>query len=139
MASSGKKQPISDILHEPTNKTENTSNKSTFQNSSGANNATQDRQPTETATETASSSDSQIRPDTKTEQTLDLSTRASNPLNRIVPHCRGQTRGMTPMGRFLAEGPSHQNALFIRADTGRLSTSRVCDCRYLKQNQKDKA
>ena len=35
----------------------------------------------------------------------------------------------TPMERYLEEGPAAQHALFIRADTGRLSTTRDCTCR----------
>lgn len=42
---------------------------------------------------------------------------------------RSQGQGLDPMGRFLTEGPSEQHALFIRADTGALSTSRGCTCR----------
>lgn len=37
--------------------------------------------------------------------------------------------GLHPMDRFLAEGPSEQSALFIRADTGRLSTNKGCICK----------
>ena len=37
-------------------------------------------------------------------------------------------QGLNPMNRFLAEGPGEQNALFIRADTGEVSTSRGCTC-----------
>ncbi|MCJ1262342.1 hypothetical protein MMC22_002212 [Lobaria immixta] len=42
---------------------------------------------------------------------------------------RSQGQGLDPLSRFLAEGPSEQHALFIRADTGALSTSRGCTCR----------
>lgn len=42
---------------------------------------------------------------------------------------RSQGYGLDPMSRFLAEGPSEQYAVFIRADTGALSTSRGCTCR----------
>ena len=33
------------------------------------------------------------------------------------------------MERYLEEGPAAQYALFIRADTGKLSTARDCTCR----------
>ncbi|MCJ1375962.1 hypothetical protein MMC20_007200 [Loxospora ochrophaea] len=39
-----------------------------------------------------------------------------------------QARGLSPMDRFLAEDPSQQSAMFVRPDTGRPSTSRVCTC-----------
>lgn len=42
------------------------------------------------------------------------------------PPRRGQQ--LSPMSRFLAEGPSTQSALFLRADTGRLSTTPGCTC-----------
>lgn len=42
---------------------------------------------------------------------------------------QSQGYGLGPMSRFLAEGPSEQYAVFIRADTGALSTSRGCTCR----------
>lgn len=47
-------------------------------------------------------------------------------LQMSAHHSQGQ--GLDPMSRFLAEGPSEQHALFIRADTGALSTSRGCTC-----------
>lgn len=35
---------------------------------------------------------------------------------------------MSPMDRFLAEGPGQQYALFVRPDNGQLSTSKGCTC-----------
>ena len=37
-------------------------------------------------------------------------------------------QGPGPMDRYLAEGPSEQHAIFYRADTGELSTTRGCQC-----------
>lgn len=37
-------------------------------------------------------------------------------------------RGLNPMERFVEEGPEQQHAVFIRADTGELSTARCCTC-----------
>jgi len=39
------------------------------------------------------------------------------------------TKGVSPMERFLAEGPDEQSALFIRADTGKLSINKGCTCK----------
>lgn len=51
------------------------------------------------------------------------------PYLQLLPGHHSQGHGLAPMGRLLAEGPSDQHALFIRADTGKLSTSRECTCR----------
>lgn len=40
----------------------------------------------------------------------------------------GSTPGMSPMDRFLAEGPGQQHALFVRPDNGQLSTFKGCTC-----------
>ena len=37
--------------------------------------------------------------------------------------------GPSPMDRYLMEGPASQHALFVRPDTGKLSTMRACTCR----------
>ena len=37
--------------------------------------------------------------------------------------------GPSPMERYLEEGSAAQHALFVRADTGKLSTLRDCTCR----------
>ncbi|KAF2027392.1 hypothetical protein EK21DRAFT_39469, partial [Setomelanomma holmii] len=37
-------------------------------------------------------------------------------------------KDLDPMERFLAEGPTEQSTLFIRWDTGELSTSKGCTC-----------
>jgi hypothetical protein len=59
----------------------------------------------------------------------------------MMPHaCRHHTRvlmmgpnghgkDLKPMDRFLAEGPTEQSAVFIRSDTGELSTKKGCTCR----------
>ena len=49
--------------------------------------------------------------------------------------CQGE--GLGPMERYLAEGPSQQHAVFIRADTGRFSTSRGCTCRFVLEADLD--
>ncbi|KAF2475823.1 uncharacterized protein BDR25DRAFT_193907, partial [Lindgomyces ingoldianus] len=41
----------------------------------------------------------------------------------------GYKKDLSPMDRFLAEGPAEQSALFIRSDTGELSTNKRCTCR----------
>ena len=46
---------------------------------------------------------------------------------------RGQ--GLSPMDRFMAEGPSEQSALFNRADTGKSSTWRECTCYARMENR----
>ncbi|KAH7408164.1 hypothetical protein DE146DRAFT_605398, partial [Phaeosphaeria sp. MPI-PUGE-AT-0046c] len=38
------------------------------------------------------------------------------------------TTNMTPMDRFFAIGAAEQSAMFIRDDTGYLSTKRDCTC-----------
>lgn len=38
------------------------------------------------------------------------------------------TKDRNAMDRFLAEGPAEQSALFIRSDTGELSTNKGCTC-----------
>ncbi|KAH7384592.1 hypothetical protein BKA66DRAFT_584004 [Pyrenochaeta sp. MPI-SDFR-AT-0127] len=38
------------------------------------------------------------------------------------------TKGLDPMDRFFAEGPGEQSALFVRSDTGELSTAKGCTC-----------
>lgn len=43
-----------------------------------------------------------------------------------------QRRGLGPMDRFMAEGPSEQYAVFLRPDTGKLSISRDCICKGMK-------
>ena len=42
-------------------------------------------------------------------------------------------QGPGPMDRYLAEGPSEQHAMFYRADTGELSTTRGCQCYAMTQ------
>lgn len=37
-------------------------------------------------------------------------------------------RNLNPVDRFLAERPHEQSALFVRADTGQLSTNKGCTC-----------
>ena len=39
-----------------------------------------------------------------------------------------QNRGLGPMDRFMAEGPTDQYAVFRRPDNGKLSISRDCTC-----------
>ncbi|MCJ1264031.1 hypothetical protein MMC22_003902 [Lobaria immixta] len=51
------------------------------------------------------------------------------PILRMTSSHHSKGQGLDPMSRFLAEGPSDQHALFIRPDTGALSTSRGCTCR----------
>ena len=75
------------------------------------------------------------------------STSSSNTTSSQLPTCpyhtpflsmsssqttRGQ--GLSPMDRFMAEGPSEQSALFNRADTGKTSTWRECTCFARGQN-----
>jgi hypothetical protein len=38
------------------------------------------------------------------------------------------TKNMTPMERFLAEGSAEQSAVFLREDTGELSIAKGCTC-----------
>ncbi|KAF4306952.1 hypothetical protein GTA08_BOTSDO06016 [Botryosphaeria dothidea] len=40
----------------------------------------------------------------------------------------GSTPGMSPVDRFLVEGPGQQHALFVRPDNGQLSTFKRCTC-----------
>lgn len=42
-------------------------------------------------------------------------------------------RGLSPMDRFLSEGPSEQYAVFSRPDTGELSISKECSCNKGKE------
>jgi hypothetical protein len=35
---------------------------------------------------------------------------------------------MTPMERFLTEGPAEQSALFLQEDSGELSIAKGCTC-----------
>lgn len=51
-----------------------------------------------------------------------------NPILHMDPTHGQQAHDPSPMNRFLAEGPSEQSALHIRADTGQLATSRGCTC-----------
>ncbi|OCK88924.1 uncharacterized protein K441DRAFT_681505 [Cenococcum geophilum 1.58] len=44
------------------------------------------------------------------------------------------TQGLSPMDRFLNEGPHEQYALFRRPDTGELSTYKGCLCGMLIQS-----
>jgi hypothetical protein len=48
--------------------------------------------------------------------------------SRVPMNTGGQPKGLSPMDRFLAEGPTEQSALFIRSDTGELSTNKGCTC-----------
>lgn len=50
------------------------------------------------------------------------------PIIRMLQTVRSQQRNVSPMDRFLGEGPSEAYAVLVRADTGRLSTSRECTC-----------
>lgn len=50
-----------------------------------------------------------------------------------------QGRGLASVERFMEEGPEQQYALVIRADTGRLSTSKGCTCRRGFQESQVKA
>ena len=38
-------------------------------------------------------------------------------------------QGLGPMDRFIAEGSTEQYAVFVRADTGKLSISKGCTCK----------
>jgi hypothetical protein len=40
----------------------------------------------------------------------------------------GHQKGLSPMDRFLAEGPAEQSAMFIRGDTGKPSNNKDCTC-----------
>lgn len=64
----------------------------------------------------------------KTLQSRYLSCPAHGLSFHSFPDPRVQT-GPSPMERYLEEGPAAQHALFVRADTGRLSTVRDCTCR----------
>ena len=37
-------------------------------------------------------------------------------------------KGLDAMGRYMAEGPQDQYALYVRADTAKMSTSKSCTC-----------
>src|SRR6266487_3591003 len=53
------------------------------------------------------------------------------PYHRSILHLEPPTVSryeLSPMGRFLAESPSEQSSLFLRPDTGKLSTSKECLC-----------
>ena len=50
------------------------------------------------------------------------------PIIHMIPNHSQKSDGQSPMNRFLAEGPSEQSALHVRADTGQLTTSRGCTC-----------
>jgi hypothetical protein len=47
----------------------------------------------------------------------------------LIMGSNGHKKDLKPMDRFLAEGPADQSALFIRSDTGELSTNKGCTCR----------
>ena len=51
-----------------------------------------------------------------------------SPIIEMGPTNGQQGHHQSPMDRFLAEGPSEQSALHVRADTGQLVTSRGCTC-----------
>ena len=53
------------------------------------------------------------------------------PILQVFPTPYRQGQGLDPMARFLGEGPSQQHAMFVRPDTGKLSTSRGCTCRHV--------
>jgi hypothetical protein len=44
-------------------------------------------------------------------------------------------RGLDPIARYLAEGPNEQASLFIRPDSGQVSTAKNCTCMYTGINQ----
>jgi hypothetical protein len=55
------------------------------------------------------------------------STRAPDMLpRRVLAMPNSPAKLLTPMKRFLAEGPAEQSALFVRSDTDQLSTTKGC-------------
>ena len=46
------------------------------------------------------------------------------------------SKGFKPMDRFMTESAAEQASLFVRPDTGRLSTSKDCCCKAFVEDQK---
>ncbi|PVH95957.1 hypothetical protein DM02DRAFT_659681 [Periconia macrospinosa] len=72
----------------------------------------------------------------ETQQSSNTTTTTTTPVQNPCPYHTGvlsmkndtELRGLTPMQRFLAEGPTEQGALFILPDTGKLSIDKGCTC-----------
>ncbi|CAI6331705.1 unnamed protein product [Periconia digitata] len=78
----------------------------------------------------SSSQNTQGQPQHSSEKTTSTPVQKPCPYHAEVLSMKTKTepKDLTPMQRFLGEGPTEQSAMFTRPDNGKLSTSKDCTC-----------